>query len=114
MRDALPPDCREADLADPLPLTPERIAEIAKGLAHPTRVSILGQFRDGQPRMAQDIVAGCTLAQSTVSEHLRVLREAEILVAHKDGPRIWYCLRSSVLRQFVQGLEALTEEPILV
>jgi ArsR family transcriptional regulator len=63
--------------------------------------------------MAQEIVAECDLAQSTVSEHLRILRRAGILSATKDGPRTWYCMRRSVLREFARRVEALTAEPVL-
>ena len=117
MTAAVPPPCSEEGLPDPRPLDDERIAQIAKGLAHPARVRILEQFDECQPHMAQEIVGECTLAQSTVSEHLRVLREAGILSARKDGPRVWYCLRRSVLLAFAEAVEDLArvvdpDEPV--
>lgn len=108
-----PPECNEDGLLDSARLTEERIAEIAKGLAHPARVRILEQFEECRPHIAQDIVGASDLAQSTVSEHLRILREAGILSAEKDGPRTWYCMRRSVLRQFARAVEELTTEPLL-
>ena len=99
-----PPECTECGLPPLGPLTEEQLARIAKGLAHPARVHILEQFAAGRPRMVQDIAAECTLAQSTVSEHLRILREAGLLFARKDGPRMWYCLRRSVLDDFVAAV----------
>ena len=103
-----PPNCSEKGLPSPPPLTDERIAEIAKALGHPARIRIVEQFEDCRPRTVHEIVEECTLAQSTVSEHLRILREAEILFATKDGPRVWYCLRRSVLVQYAEAVEDLS------
>jgi ArsR family transcriptional regulator len=104
-----PPPCCEDGLIDPGPLDEERIAQIAKGLAHPARVRIIEQFVECRPHTATEIVEGCILAQSTVSEHLRILREADIVFATKDGPRVWYCLRRSVLRRYADAVTAMTE-----
>ncbi len=90
----------------------ERIAELAKALAHPERIRILKQFETCQPHIAQEIVFESALAQSTVSEHLRILREAGLLFARKDGPRTWYCMRRKVLREFAQAVEDLTSVPM--
>ena len=88
-------------------MTDEGVARVAKGLGHPARVHILHQFRDCTPRMVNDIVGECELAQSTVSEHLRILREADLLFSRKDGPRVWYCLRRSVLHAFGRAVAEL-------
>lgn len=114
MSAALPPPCTDDGRPDPAPLTTARIAKVAKGLAHPARIRILEQFGECQPHMTQEIVDGCTLAQSTVSEHLRILREAGILIATRDGPRTWYCLRRSVLDQFAAAVAELTSRSELI
>jgi ArsR family transcriptional regulator len=90
-------------------MTVDRIAQIAKALAHPARLRILGQFRVCRPHIVQEIVGECELAQSTISEHLRILREANLLFATKDGPRTWYCLRRSVLDEFSRAVVRLEE-----
>lgn len=64
----------------------------------------MSSSRNAGARTVQDIVAECTLAPSTVSEHLGILREAGILFATKDGPRVWYCLRRSALQQYAGDL----------
>ncbi len=97
---------------DPEPVTelgldefdPEGVARVARGLANPARTAIVAMFADAVPKMTGDIVLASGLAQSTVSEHLRILRDAGILVALQDGPRVWYCLRRSVLRSFAQRI----------
>ncbi|NNF68298.1 MAG: winged helix-turn-helix transcriptional regulator [Acidimicrobiia bacterium] len=106
-----PPACSEVGLPDPEPMTGERIALVAKALSHPARIRILEQFGDCQPKTVQDIVAECRLAQSTISEHLRVLRHADVLCRTKDGPRSWYCLRRSVLLQYTRAVKDLAAIP---
>jgi ArsR family transcriptional regulator len=100
-----PPVCSEEGLPDLGPMTEERIAVISKALGHPARVRIVEQFDACIPHVAGEIVGECDLAQSTVSEHLRILREADIVFVRKDGPRSWYCLRRSVLAQYAHAIE---------
>ena len=109
-----PPLCALADAPEPEPLSEARIAEIAKALAHPARIKILEQFAECQPHIAREIVAEFDLAQSTVSEHLRFLREADLLTATRDGPRTWYCMRRAVLRQFAEAVLDLAESSVFV
>jgi ArsR family transcriptional regulator len=106
------PECSEAGLPDLPPMTEERLAQIAKALGHPARIHILEQFDKCIPHIAGEIVQECDLAQSTVSEHLRILREADVLFSRKDGPRNWYCVRRSVLRAFADAVEKLAVEPV--
>ena len=101
------PTCSEAQLPDLGPFDADRLAQVAKALGHPARVRIVQQFDQGEPHFAQEIVGECDLAQSTVSDHLRILREAGVLYTKKDGPRIWYCLRRSVVRDYVRAVEDL-------
>lgn len=101
--------CNEEGLPDPSPMNDARIARIGKALAHPVRVQILRQFECRTPQMVQAIVEEGTLAQSTVSEHLRILREAGLLFARKDGPRTWYCMRRSVLERYLGAVSELAE-----
>ena len=101
--------CSEEGLPEPGPMDDVHIAKIGKALAHPVRVQIVRQFECRTPQMVQEIVAGGTLAQSTVSEHLRILREAGVLFARKDGPRTWYCMRRSVLDRYHGAVRTLCE-----
>lgn len=109
-----PPKCSEEHLGAAQPMTEERLARIAKALAHPERVRILEQFDECRPLMVHEIVLHSALAQSTVSEHLRILRDAGVLFATKDGPRTWYCMQRSVLRQFVDAVDDLAVERALI
>lgn len=101
--------CTEEGLPDPAPMDDVRLAKISKALAHPVRIQILRHFECRTPQMVQEIVAEGTLAQSTISEHLRILREADLLFARQDGPRSWYCMRRSVLDRFLAAVGDLAD-----
>ena len=83
------------------------LAALAKALAHPVRVAILRPLlRDGDC-VCGDIVGRVALAQSTVSEHLRILRTAGFVRGNIDGPRVCYCADPDVVRRFVRHAAAL-------
>jgi ArsR family transcriptional regulator len=84
-----------------------QLARFARAIAHPTRVRILRLLAGKEARMCSHIVDELPLAQSTVSEHLRILREAGLVQANEHGPRVGYCLVSGALRRFQRLLEAL-------
>lgn len=113
MIEPLAPACSEDGLPAPAPMTEEYLAQIAKALGHPERIRILEQFDECVPHLAGEVVGNSPLAQSTVSEHLRILREADILFSRKDGSRTWYCVRRSVLHAFARAMEDLAVEPVL-
>ena len=91
MDDLIRPEC-EHRFVDPAPLPRDEMAEIAKALGHANRLCIIEQFFDGRAHTAGEIVSACDVAQSTTSEHLRVLRDAGVLRSSRDGPHVWYCL----------------------
>lgn len=75
----------------------EQVAAVAKALAHPARVQII-QFLLSRPGcIGGDIVDEVGLAQSTVSEHLRILKASGLVVGTIERPRICYSLDPSAL-----------------
>ncbi len=89
----------------------ERIAALARALAHPARVRII-TFLLGKPGcIGGDIVEEVGLAQSTVSEHLRILKEAGIVTGTIDYPRICYGLDPSALGPLHELIEAIAARP---
>lgn len=111
---AVPPPCTERDLPPPPTLDDVQMALIGRALAHPERVRILRQFTVCTPHMVQEIAENSDLAPSTISEHLRILREAGVLFVREDGPRHWYCLRRSHLRDYALAVEDLAQANELV
>lgn len=81
----------------------EELARYAKGLGHPARVKILRILARQTECMCGEMVAELPLAQSTVSQHLKILKRAGLIQGEIDGPRVRYCIASRVLRR-LKGL----------
>lgn len=92
---------------DPGASPDEELARLAKALGHPARVKILRFLVERDDCMAGAIAGELPLAQSTVSQHLKVLREAGLIHGEVDGPRICYCAdaaRVERLRALLDGV----------
>ena len=88
-----------------------RIAAVGRALGHPARLAILRLLlRDG-PQSAGEIVAVIGLAQSTVSEHLRLLKEAGIVIARLERPRVIHALYPAGLDPIAAFLLDILEDP---
>jgi ArsR family transcriptional regulator len=77
----------------------EELAALAKAVAHPARVKILRLLARKAACVCGDIVDELPLAQSTVSQHLKVLKEAGLIRGEVDGPRVCYCIEPRALRR---------------
>ena len=77
----------------------EELAGLAKALGHPARVKILRILVHRDACVCGDIVEELPLAQSTVSQHLKVLKEAGLIRGDVDGPRVCYCIEPRTLRR---------------
>lgn len=69
-----------------------KIAKYAKALAHPARVAILQLLLKKQACICGDIVEELPLSQSTVSQHLKELKEAGLIKGDINGARVCYCI----------------------
>jgi ArsR family transcriptional regulator len=81
------------------PEADEELAKMAKAIGHPARVFILRMLSRKEAKVCSQIVGELPLAQSTVSEHLRILKEAGLIRSSQDGPRIGYCINYNGLRK---------------
>jgi ArsR family transcriptional regulator len=77
----------------------EELALLAKALGHPARVQIVRLLVRRNACICGDIVDELPLAQSTVSQHLKVLKEAGLVKGEIDGPRVCYCVEPRALRR---------------
>jgi ArsR family transcriptional regulator len=77
----------------------EELAVLGKALGHPARVRILRLLTRKSACVCGSIVDELDLAQSTVSQHLKVLKEAGLIRGDVDGPRVCYCIESRQLRR---------------
>jgi ArsR family transcriptional regulator, arsenate/arsenite/antimonite-responsive transcriptional repressor len=89
------------------PAADEELAAFAKAIGHPMRVRILRMLAQKEARMCSHIVEELPLAQSTVSEHLRILRSAGLVRSNENGPRVSYCIVPSALKRLKALLAAV-------
>ncbi|GAO01462.1 helix-turn-helix transcriptional regulator [Anaeromyxobacter sp. PSR-1] len=89
------PDLRPVEGAE----ADEELALLAKAVGHSARVQILRLLARRETCICGDIVDELPLAQSTVSQHLKVLKEAGLIRGEIDGPRVGYCVEPRTLRR---------------
>lgn len=86
------------------------IAAIAKAMAHPARINIVRLLMEKQSCIGCDIVDEVGLAQSTVSEHLRILKAAGVITGEIERPRVCYSLNPESLLPLAGLLNAIFEK----
>ncbi len=91
-------ECRDSDV---------ELAVLAKALGHPARVRILRFVIAQESCICGDIVEHLPLAQSTVSQHLKMLKQAGLIRGTIDGPRVCYCVEPKALQRFRQLVSGL-------
>jgi ArsR family transcriptional regulator, arsenate/arsenite/antimonite-responsive transcriptional repressor len=82
-----------ADAAD------AELAALAKALGHPARVAILRMLLGREACFCGEIVEHLPLAQATVSQHLRVLKDAGLIRGEIEGARVCYCVDRPALER---------------
>ena len=86
------------------------VDRIAKALGHPARVHIVQLLLEKPSCIGCDIVDEVGLAQSTVSEHLRILKAAGIIAGEIERPRVCYSLNPESLRPLANLLSAVFDK----
>ena len=84
-----------------------RLARLAKALGHPARVAILRLLVRHEGCIVGDLVDRLPLAQSTVSQHLKQLKDAGLIRGEVDGPRICYCVEPGAIALLKALVESL-------
>ncbi len=104
-------DCGPPAVVPDLPLhdgaADEALAQLARALAHPARVRLLRILVARGTCVCGELVAELPLAQSTVSQHLKVLKDAGLVRGTVEGPRTCYCVDVGVLTRAQALLGAL-------
>lgn|GEM_PF-391906 len=70
----------------------QELARLARAIGHPVRVQILRLLAERESCVCGDLVDRLPVGQSTVSEHLRILKEAGLIRGEIQPPRVCYCL----------------------
>jgi ArsR family transcriptional regulator len=84
----------------------QELATLAKALGHPARVAILRELTAGEC-VCGAIVAKLPLAQATVSQHLKVLKDAGLIQGEVDGPRVCYCVNPATVKRLKDLIASL-------
>ncbi len=77
----------------------EEAARLAKALGHPARVAIVRMLIQRGECVCGVIVEGLPLSQATVSQHLKVLKDAGLIRGEIDGPRVCYCVTPEAVKR---------------
>jgi ArsR family transcriptional regulator len=99
--------CDDRPLALAEDAASERLAELAWALAHPARVRIVRLLLERDNCVCGEIVGQLPLAQSTVSQHLKILKQAGVVVGEVDGPKVCYEIRREALEELRRVLVGL-------
>jgi len=81
----------------PADQTAEQMAALAWAIAHPARVRIVRLLISRNACVCGEIVDEMPLAQSTVSQHLKILKESGLVQGEVDGPKVCYCINPEKL-----------------
>lgn len=101
-----PPAAPDGDLPDGEGGDRE-LALLAKAVAHPARIRILRILAQRDSCVCGELVDALPLAQSTVSQHLKVLKDAGLIRGEISPPQVCYCLEPSGLRRLIGLLGSL-------
>ena len=82
-----------------------KMAVMLKALAHPARIAIIEQLCSSQSCICGDLVEELGLAQATISQHLKELKNTGLIKGTVDGTSICYCIDDKVWKQFSQQME---------
>ena len=85
------------------------LALLTKALGHPARIAILQFLVEKKSCICGDIVDELPLSQSTVSQHLRELKNAGLIKGEIEGPSVCYCIDAKVWSKAKEVIESLFE-----
>ena len=86
------------------------MAVLAKAMGHPARIAIMEYLLSVNTCICGDIVNELPLAQATVSQHLKELKNAGLIQGTIEGNAICYCVNETTLEKFNNYLQQLTSK----
>ena len=90
----------------------QEVAVLAKALGHPARVRIMRLLLAHDACYCDQFVDELALAQATVSQHLKVLKDAGLIVGEIERPRVCYCASRERLAQLHELIGAVLDEAV--
>lgn len=83
-----------------------KLAQMMKALAHPARIAIIQQLVKSQACICGDLVSELGLAQATISQHLKELKNVGLIKGNIEGTSVCYCIDEKVWSQYRSAFEA--------
>ena len=91
--------------------TQNRLAATAKALGHPARIAILKYLAAKKSCVCGDIVDELPLSQSTVSQHLKALKEVGLIKGEIEGSAVCYCIDTDAWQTLTKQLQNFLSAP---
>ncbi|AGB41412.1 putative transcriptional regulator [Halobacteroides halobius DSM 5150] len=91
----------------------ENFAQLSKALGHPHRIKIIQILADlpaDNHCMVSSIVDQLPISQSTVSQHLKILKKSGWIKGRIDGPRVCYCLEEGIFDRYKKLISNIEQE----
>ncbi|MCL7489450.1 MAG: metalloregulator ArsR/SmtB family transcription factor [Desulfobulbaceae bacterium] len=88
----------------------EELAILCKALGHPARITILRHLLTEDRCICGRIVEVMPLAQSTVSQHLKILKESGLVLGEVEGPKTCYCVNRNKLTELFTAMSTLCRQ----
>jgi predicted transcriptional regulator len=82
-----------------------KLAQMMKALAHPARIAIIQHLIRANACICGDLVEELGLAQATISQHLKELKNAGLIKGTIEGTSVCYCIDEKVWRMFKKEME---------
>ena len=83
-----------------------KLAQMMKALAHPARIAIIQHLIKAQACICGDLVDELGLAQATISQHLKELKNAGLIQGTIEGTSVCYCIDPKVWKQYKTAFES--------
>lgn len=99
--------------ADKMVAAADRAGALLKALSHPYRLIIVCQLIDKE-RSVGELASLLKIRDSTVSQHLALLRKDGLVDARRDGQTVWYSIGSKPAREIIEALYRIYCAPALV
>lgn len=107
------PSAADPNLSTEAAAADDALVERLRALAHPARLAVLRRLARENRCVCGEIVRSLPLAQSTVSQHLKVLVETGLVCARAEGPRSSYCLDRAALVALRRDIDAVFDALLL-
>lgn len=91
-----------------------KLASLLKVLGHPARIAILQYIINQKACICNDLVEELGLAQATISQHLKELKNMGIIKGSIEGKSVCYCINESIWKQFQNEFNLFFNQDVII